>query len=177
MSKRKSIKKKSLIKPRQLAQTYVEDTFDFENIEIKNEIIIENNVNVINKKIVSEKDLLNNKQFDYKLKVIISKIEFEKSFEFLFDYVKSSQLYRIYYIDENKDEYDIILDKISLHYIKRLAKINLNYNDYKNILFYFDNLKRLYGLFKRASFNEKEELNKILKKINTMHDYVATLIF
>jgi len=177
VAKRKSIKKKILNKPRPLAQTYIEDIFDFENIENKDEIVIENNIDSIDKKLISEEELLNNKQFNYKLDVIISRIEFEKSFAFLFDYIKSSQLYQIYHIDEKRDEYDIILDKISLHYIKRLAKINLNYNEYKNILFYFDNLKTLYGLFKRASINEKEKLNKILKKINSMHDYVSRLLF
>lgn len=168
--------KSTAVKIKPIPEVYTEDTFDITN-DSNTEIIIENKTKVKHKKFISRVELINSPAFILKIKKITSRIEFEKNFDFLWNYVESTKLLRSVYIDSDTDEYDIILEEVVLYFKKRLKRIDLSYEVYSNIENYFENLKSLYGRFKRMSLSENDELVAELEKVKGMSDFIKYYLF
>lgn len=157
-------------------QTYTEDTFDLENQNTV-EIVLENKIDKKYMKQISKEDLYELYSFKTKMTKIKSKVESEKGFGFLLDFVTATKMYRRFYIDETTDEFDLILYEVVLHFNKRLSRITLTYKVYQEIIEYFENLKSLYGQFKHAELVEEPELVKKLKDMNDKADFIKHYLF
>ena len=157
-------------------QTYIEDVFDLENQETE-EKIIKNEIKKKEKKFITEEELYKSYIFQNKLTKIKSRVEFEKGFDFLLDFVNATKLYRTFYVTDDLDEFDFLLKETALHFTKRLARIQLSYKVYQEIIEYFDNLKNLYGQFKHAELIEVKELNDKLQNMKDKSEFIKYYIF
>jgi hypothetical protein len=162
-----------------IPEIFIEDTFDLNNLETSSKKIIENKIKKRQIKSISLNDLLQSKTFKFKLKSIIAEIDYEKNFNILLDFKNSLNKFKIYddILDIDKDEMDIILDKISDHYIKKLASKTLNYQDYKIINVYLNNLKISYQVFKNNSIIDNKTNNEILKNMIDMAPIIERILF
>jgi hypothetical protein len=158
-------------------QTFIEDTFDIDSENNTTPTIIKNEVNKKYKKNIDVNQLIETFAFKNKLTKIKTRVEYEKSFAFLFDFTNSSKLYKSYYINELEDEYDLLLYYSVITFKKKMAKIQLNYEIYQKFEIYFNSLKSLYGRFKVADNTEKEALNLELKQMIQMSDEIAFYYF
>ncbi len=159
-------------------QTYIEDTFEIGNENLINDQkIIENEIKKKEKIMMDEQELLSTFSFKNKLNKIKVRVEFEKSFSFLFDYINATKLYKTYYINDIDDEYDLLLLHTVINFKKKLAKIQISYEVYNKFEIYFESLKNLYGRFKRSDNTEKPKLNLELKQIQEMSDEISYYFF
>lgn len=158
-------------------QTFIEDTFQIgsENNDVP--IIIKNEIKKKHKNIIEAHKLSELFTFKNKLNKIKTRVEYEKSFAFLFDFVNSSKLYRTYYTNEIDDEYDLLLYHSVIGFKKKMAILQLKYVIYQKFEIYFDSLKSLYGRFKTADNTEKLALNKELKQMLDMSEEIAFYYF
>ncbi|RLC45131.1 MAG: hypothetical protein DRH57_08620, partial [Candidatus Cloacimonadota bacterium] len=136
-------------------------------------IIIENEIKKRAKNIIEAHKLTELFTFKNKLIKIKTRVEYEKSFAFLFDFVNASKLYRTYYTNEIDDEYDLLLYHSVIGFKKKMAKLQLKYTLYQKFEIYFDSLKSLYGRFKTADNTEKKALNEELKQMLDMSEEIA----
>ena len=104
-------------------------------------------------------------------------MEYNKNFDFLLDFVTATKLYKTYVLDDTTDEFDILLYETVIYFKKRLAKINLNYVEYKEIINYFDELKVLYGLFRNAELSEISKLAYRLEQLKSKSAFITYYLF
>lgn len=157
-------------------QTYTEDTFNLEDQNTE-EIVIENEIKKKTKKIISRDELYILPSFKSKLARIKAKVEFEKSFEFLFDFVSATKAFKTYDINETEDEFTILMYEVVLHFKKRLARIDLPYKEYQIIDGYFESLKTLYRKFKNKEMVENDKLVEELNSVNDLHKLITLRLF
>jgi len=157
-------------------QTYIEDVFDLENQETE-EKVIENEIKKKEKKFITEEELYKSYIFQNKLTKIRSRVEFEKGFDFLLDFVNATKLYRTFYVNDELDEFDFLLKETALHFTKRLARIQLSYKVYQEIIEYFDNLKNLYGQYKHTELVSVKSLNDKLENMKDKSEFIKYYIF
>jgi len=154
-------------------QTFIEDTFQIGSENNDSPTIIENEIKKRQKNIIETNKLTELFTFKNKLIKIKTRVEYEKSFAFLFDFVNSSKLYRTYYINEIDDEYDLLLYYSVIGFKKKMSKLSLKYTLYQKFEIYFNSLKTLYGRFKTADNTEKTALNDELKQMLDMSEEIA----
>ena len=157
-------------------QTYTEDTFDLED-QKSSEAIIENKIEKKVIKQISEENLYKLQSFKTKLTKIYAKVEYEKSFNFLLDFVTATKFYRRHYIDSKTDEFDLILYETTLHFKKRLTRINLPYKIYIEVMDYFEDLKNLYGQFKNSELVERDMLASKLDAMKDKSEFIKHYLF
>lgn len=158
-------------------QTYIEDTFEIGNETIIEPTIISNEIKKKEKTIKDEKELVESFSFKNKLNKIKVRIEHEKSFVFLFDYIDSTKLYKTFYINEIDDEYDLLLLHTVVLFKKKLATMQISYDVYKKFEVYFESVKNLYGRFKRADNTEKNKLNIELQEMKDLSAEISYFFF
>lgn len=163
-------------KVKSMPQTYVEDTFDVDN-NTSVEEVIENDVKVKTKKMITMEALLADQQFQMKLNRLKRQIEFEKSFNSLLDFVNFSKNYRTYFIDNETDEIDVLLYEIVIYFKKKLVKIHLPYADYQKIDAYFETIKTLYNRFQYSEGAIKDDLKNELNNAIAMDRYIRLKLF
>ena len=172
----KAIEKISTEKVKPAPQTYVEDTFDLNN-QISNEVKIENEIKPKQKKFITRDELFNNIIFKNKLYKAKTRVEFNKGFDFLLDFSNSSKAYKTFDIDEKYDDFDVILEEVSHHFIIKLAKTKLKYSDLQAFQWYFKRLKTLYNDFKHSDLSQREKLNDDLEKMKAMSNHIRWQLF
>jgi len=172
----KPIEKVKTEKVKVAPQTFIEDTFDL-NEQIDNSVEITNEVLEKQKMYKSKDELLQNTVFKNKLHKAITRVEFNKGFDFLLDFSASSKAFKTYEIDEKYDDFDFILEKVSEHFIINLAKVKIKYEDYQNINWYFSRLKSLYNDYKHKEMAERELLNSDLQKMKSMSNLIRWTFF
>lgn len=172
------IKKPRVSKPKVKAmpQTFVEDTFDLnENNTV--ETVVLNPVLEKHKNYISYDELLNNKQFQIKFNTLKAQIEFDKSFNVLLDFLTLSKIYKIFQVDKDTDEIDVLLNELVAYFKTRLSRIKLSYVDYNNVNIYFETIKTLYSRFNHGELAIKDDLKKELDKALSMNEYIKRLLF
>ena len=158
-------------------QTYTEDTFTIGAENEEEPVIIENIVKKKSKTIIPSEELVELYTFKNKLNKIKVRVEYEKSFSFLFDFINATKLYKTYYTNEIDDEYDLLLLYTVLEFKKKMAKKQLSYAIYQKIELYFESLKSLYGRFKRADNTQKEALNLELDQMVNLSSEISYYFF
>ena len=173
----KPLEKISTEKIEIIPQTYIEDIFDINNIDLSQPKVITNQVIEKNISFITREELLNNLQFRNKLDKIIKDVMFKKSFNDLLDISHFSKMNRVFFIDEYVDEADVLLDEVIVYFKKKLAKIDLAYKDYKTIDSYLESIKTLYGRFKHCEGSEKSLLRAELDTLLKMDKYIKCHFF
>ncbi len=158
----KPIRKKRVSKPKTIKIIETND----------NDIPQSKFINTEPKKNISYDGLLNNKQFQLKFNTLKAQIELEKSFNVLLDFNNLCSVYKIFYIDDNTDEINILLNELISYFKSRLSRIKLSYTDYTNVNIYFENIKILYDKFKN-----NEIVNSDIDKLILMDNYIKYLLF
>lgn len=172
----KKIEKVSTEKVEAAPQTYIEDTFDLDN-QANNQIEIENEVKKKQKKFITKELLLNDQMFLNKLQRAKSRIETNKGFDFLIDFVSSTKAFKMFDVDEKYDDFDILLEEIVKHFRIRLARINLSYTEYQEVEWYFERLQNLYNEYKHSEMVKRKELNADLEKMKKMSNLIRWKLF
>lgn len=178
-AKRKRAKKLIPTSPEKIEvmpQIYIEDTFDLSN-PLNSAIIIENPVKEKVKRFITKEELLKNKQFKNKVDRTIKTILFKKSFSDLLDLSQFSKLNRTFFIDDETDEVDIILVHVIDYFKKRLAKVELSYQNFKIIDAYLESIKTLYNRFKNEEGALKDELKAELETLIKLDGFVRYHMF
>lgn len=170
----KSIQPLEKVEP--MPQTYIEDTFDLNNQE-SNVVEIKNEIRKKEKQFISKNNLLNDPMFINKLQKTKSRIENNKGFDFLLDFATSSKIYKSFSIDDKYDDFDILLEEISNHFSIRLSRLELKYDDYIKIVWYFERLKNLYNEFKHSELIKRKELSKDLETMKLMSPMIRWYLF
>jgi len=160
-------------KVKKAPQTFIEDTFQIGAENFDEPTVIKNEVKKKTKNMITSKELVELFTFKNKLTKIKTRVEHEKSFVFLFDFVGSTKLYRTYYINDIDDEYDLLLYHSVIGFKKKMAKLQLTFEQYQKFELYFESLKTLYGRFKIADNTEKPSLNDELNKMIDMSEEIA----
>jgi hypothetical protein len=172
----KKIEKVSTEKVEAAPQTYVEDTFDLDN-QVDNQVEIQNEIKKKEKKFITKVELLDNPIFKNKLQKAKSRVENNKGFDFLLDFVSASKAYKTFSIDEKYDDFDIMLEELSKHFSIRLARLQLKYEDYQKITWYFERLKNLYNDYKHSEMVGRKKLNEDLEKMRSMSNLIRWNLF
>lgn len=175
-SKAKPLEKLSSEKVESAPQTYVEDTFDLDN-QTDNEVEIKNEIKAKEKVYVSREELFENPIFKHKLHKAKARVQENKGFDFLLDFVSSSKAYKSYEVDETHDDFDILLGEISKHFSLRLARLSLSYKEYQEITWYFERLRNIYNEFKHSEMVKRKELNQDLEKMKSMSNLIRWTLF
>lgn len=160
-----------------MPQTYIEDTFDISDPSTSETTIIENPVKEKTKRFITREKLLDNIQYKNKVARAIKTILFEKSFSHLLDMSNFSKLNRSFFIDDETDEVDMILSDVVDYFKKRLAKIELSYQNFKIINAYLESIKTLYNRFKNEEGAMKESLKHELETLIKLDGFVRRHMF
>lgn len=177
---KKVTKKVTAKKVKSMPQTFVEDTFDVSTGEQTKTIpiILENTVTKIeNNKRITVEELLNSKQFKDKFDKLKLNVLFEKSFNELLDFNTMNKMYKSYYISDDVNEIDVLIEEIVKTYRQRLATISLDHETYKQITAFFDSLKTLYHRFNTSDEIIKDDLKIELDKLISMDRFMKINFF
>lgn len=173
----KELEKLSTEKIEIMPQTYIEDVFDIHDISNFQTVVISNPVKEKSKEFITKEELLCNLQFKNKVEKTIKNVLFQKSFDDLLNISEFSKLNRVFFINDEIDEIDILLEEVINYFRKRLAKINLAYRDYQIINAYFETIKTLYNRFKTSEGASKNALKLELETALKMNNYIRYHFF
>ncbi len=160
-----------------MPQTYIEDTFDISDPVTSETTVIDNPVKEKIKRFITREELVKNLQFKNKVDRAIKNILFKKSFSDLLNLSQFSKLNRTFFIDDETDEVDVILSFVIDYFKKRLAKIELSYQNFKIIDAYLESIKTLYNRFKNEEGAMKESLKNELETLIKLDGFIRRHLF
>lgn len=161
-----------------LPQTYIELILDKELNQL-NFSEIKNSITPKIKENISLYDLKSNKFFINTVNSTIRRIENAKSFKILFDYKDIQKfLNNKNVIDNNSNEFQILVEYIAAHFIKKIKFINLVDIQSLNEIIFFCN--ELPFFFKKISLSNKiltVEINDYIKTFNKSRETAENFFF